>query len=90
MMAIVATKPISAGISASSAAFQQYMSGIINVACNNSINHEVVIVGYSYNSYWIIKTSWGTGWGENGYAKVSMASVQGSCCIHMFPTYPVV
>lgn len=35
-------------------------------------NHAVVLVGYNdTGNYWIIKNSWGGGWGEEGYAKVS-------------------
>ena len=35
------------------------------------INHAVVVVGYDSDGNWIVKNSWGTGWGENGYAVVS-------------------
>jgi C1A family cysteine protease len=35
-------------------------------------NHAVVLVGYNdTGNYWIIKNSWGEGWGEEGYAKVN-------------------
>ncbi len=34
--------------------------------------HSVTLVGYNdIDDYWIIKNSWGTGWGESGYAKIA-------------------
>jgi C1A family cysteine protease len=36
----------------------------------NSLNHEMVIVGYGVSGttpYWIVRNSWGTGWGQAGY-----------------------
>jgi aminopeptidase C len=43
---------------------------------NPAVNHAVTIVGYSLNTatpgcsgHWIVKNSWGTLWGENGYGK---------------------
>jgi len=33
--------------------------------------HAIVIVGYDSNEqYWIVKNSWGSGWGENGYFRI--------------------
>ena len=42
-------------------------------------NHILSIVGYGHDSsvnksYWILRNSWGTYWGENGYAKIQMGS----------------
>ena len=36
----------------------------------NTLNHAVLLVGYT-ETEWIIKNSWGTGYGENGYIYVS-------------------
>lgn len=37
------------------------------------VNHAIQIVGYNATgNYYIIKNSWGTGWGVNGFGFVSM------------------
>ena len=41
-------------------------------------NHILSIVGWGTdpsdgNEYWIVANSWGTGWGESGYFRISMA-----------------
>jgi putative hemolysin len=46
-------------------------SGIYRCTNDGSINHAVVIVGYNEpGNYWIIRNSWGAGWGEGGYFKL--------------------
>ncbi|EAR95834.1 papain family cysteine protease (macronuclear) [Tetrahymena thermophila SB210] len=50
-----------------------YKSGIFN-GCdqsNISLNHAVLAVGYDQQGNWIIKNSWGTQWGENGYMRLA-------------------
>jgi len=55
-------------------ALQHYTGGIFSMTketCDaNSIgNHTPLIIGYGAD-YWIIKNSWGTGWGENGFFRL--------------------
>lgn len=51
--------------------FQAYTGGVFNRNTSSEINHAIVIVGWDDSkSAWIIKNSWGTGWGENGYAYI--------------------
>jgi len=55
-----------------------YSSGIFTCAGQsywNDLNHGVVLVGYNDTgnidtSYWIVKNSWGSGWGLSGYIHV--------------------
>jgi hypothetical protein len=51
-------------------AFQNYTGGIYNSCYNYSPNHAVVLVGWG-STYWIMKNSWGTGWGESGYMRIT-------------------
>ncbi|HIE30812.1 MAG TPA: PKD domain-containing protein, partial [Methanosarcinales archaeon] len=40
-------------------------------------NHAVLLVGWNdYDGCWIVKNSWGTGWGESGYARVKYGDLE--------------
>ncbi len=49
--------------------FQAYNSGVFDVSFNySSVNHAVVLCGWDDSKgAWLMKNSWGTGWGENGF-----------------------
>ena len=53
-----------------------YGSGIINAnSCYRGyVTHAVTMVGYGTEKgvdYWLVKNSWGTRWGENGYFRIA-------------------
>jgi len=67
-------------------AFQTYRSGILK-ACPGSIDHCVQAVGYdSTNNYWIVRNSWNTNWGEQGYIRIEMG--KNLCLIDQDATFP--
>ena len=60
--------------------FFDYRGGIFGLKgeCNGPFEdggHAITLIGYgtdnSGNDYWIIKNSWNTDWGENGFGKIS-------------------
>ena len=62
-------------IDASHYSFQLYSNGIYNekYCSSTSLDHGVGCIGYgSENSinFWIIRNSWGNGWGEKGYMRM--------------------
>jgi cathepsin L len=74
---------------------QFYYGGIFfDDTCNLSLtdlNHGVLIVGYGTElqyDYWIVKNSWGTDWGENGFYK-SIRNYGNNCGIATSCSYPV-
>jgi len=73
--AIYTYGPISAAICAGSA-FGSYGGGIFETdeTCTFGVNHAVALVGWDdsqgTNGVWILRNSWGTGWGESGYMRI--------------------
>jgi len=92
MKAAVAQQPVSVSIEADKAVFQQYTSGVFDSAkCGTKLDHATLVVGYGTENgedYWLMKNSWGTVWGDQGYMKLKIEDGAGVCGIQMGPLYP--
>uniref|UniRef100_A0A3Q4M3V7 Cathepsin 12 n=1 Tax=Neolamprologus brichardi TaxID=32507 RepID=A0A3Q4M3V7_NEOBR len=91
--ALATIGPITVAIDADHASFLFYSSGIYDEPnCNpNNLNHAVLLVGYGSQEgqdYWIIKNSWGTGWGEGGYMRI-VRNGQNACGLASYALYPI-
>merc|ERR1712224_1135926 len=62
--------------------------------CSSSptkMDHGVAVVGYGTDDtggdYWIVRNSWGPGWGENGY--IRLARGVNACGVSNAAVYPI-
>ncbi|XP_053205504.1 procathepsin L-like [Panonychus citri] len=69
--------------------FQHYKSGIFDMpfCWTITLNHAVALVGYG-TDHWILRNSWGTSWGENGYAQYALG--KNLCGVANSASYPLV
>lgn len=85
-------QPISVAIEADK--IMNYKGGIFDdISCGDKLNHGVLLVGYT-KEYWLVKNSWGSLWGEQGYIRLSRTAVPdpkgGICGILLAASYPTV
>jgi len=75
--------------------FQYYSSGIMDSsACGTRVDHATDVVGWGTSEsgveYWIMRNSWGTGWGEQGYMRLKIVDGAGYCGIQQSVMVPAV
>jgi len=93
----VSRQPVSIAIEADTRYFQLYSGGVItSSSCGTNLDHGVLIVGYGEENgvkYWLVKNSWSTSWGDDGYVKIQRSESsndEGICGVAMMPSFPVV
>jgi C1A family cysteine protease len=91
--------PVSIAIEADTRIFQSYSSGVItSSSCGTDLDHGVLIVGYGTEpenqlDYWLVKNSWSSTWGDEGYVKIERSDSTndiGICGIAAQPSFPIV
>jgi len=83
IMAAINLKPVSVALDAQRAVFQSYTSGVVTSGCGTQLDHAVMAVGYGTDAatglaYFLVRNSWGSSWGDNGYIKIGQSSTGGA------------
>lgn len=103
MMTALAKQPVSVAIEADQRSFQLYSGGVFVGECSANLDHAVLLVGYGTDSasgldYYILKNSWATSWGMQGYILLGKGNDpatgkpynggKGQCGVLMEGSYP--
>jgi len=95
LKAALVNGPVSVAIEADQDVFQFYSKGVISTGCGANLDHAVLAVGYQKVGVleaFIVKNSWGTTWGSDGYVFISTIQTlnqgQGACGILAQPMIP--
>lgn len=93
--AVATIGPVSIAIDASHQSFQFYSEGVYyEPECNSTqLDHGVLVVGFGTdsedNDYWLVKNSWNTTWGDEGYIKMAR-NRENNCGVASSASYPLV
>jgi cathepsin L len=88
----VSKNPVSIAIDASQDSFQFYSTGVYSDAsCSSTqLDHGVLAIGWGVDSstpYWLVKNSWGTTWGQEGYIWMKR-NANNMCGVATMASYP--
>ncbi|XP_063334150.1 pro-cathepsin H-like [Pelmatolapia mariae] len=92
--AVARLNPVTFGFDVT-ADFKHYKEGVYSsTQCKNTtdkVNHAVLAVGYGTEKngvpYWIVKNSWGTAWGKDGYFLIERG--KNMCGLAACSSYPL-
>jgi len=88
-------QPLAVAVAASKQ-WQFYKSGVLPAGdCDPQLNHGILAVGYDEDEttgegYWIVKNSWSSKWGMNGYIHLSADNEENACGILTDASYPII
>jgi len=74
--AVAQIGPMAITVAAGGMGWQLYHSGVYGggiFGCGYTLDHGVGLVGYGEDKgkmYWLVRNSWGAGWGEKGYMRI--------------------
>lgn len=90
LKAALSNQPVSVAIEADRSTFQFYRSGVLTgTACGTQLDHGVTAVGYGTldgEEYFLVRNSWGPGWGDKGYVRIGTNNVCGILQSASYPT----
>jgi len=70
---VAALQEITLSVAVAGGYWQDYTGGVVKAGegCGTALNHNVQVTGYNEEgNYYIVRNSWGTGWGEAGFIYV--------------------
>ncbi|GKD77737.1 putative peptidase C1A [Tanacetum coccineum] len=95
LLKAVAHQPVVISMDPGHPDFGFYSEGVLTGPCGTNIMHAMTVVGYDETpeglKYWIVKNSWGEGWGMKGYIHMQRGvdPPHGLCAINTQCSYPL-
>ncbi|GLD92838.1 hypothetical protein PINS_up001419 [Pythium insidiosum] len=87
LLSALQKQPVVVTVSAGNSVWKQYRGGVVSSCPSANLDHAVIAVGFDGSSV-KIKNSWGTGWGEQGYMRLSRSGGGGTCGVYRDMSYP--
>jgi C1A family cysteine protease len=83
--AALSNQVVGVAVMANQDSFRYHKTGLITGCSGRYLDHEILLVGWGKDDktgydYWLVQNSWGTRWGEDGYAKVEIVDGINSAC----------